>query len=257
MTDTTLFRVVIALAGLAWIAYIWFAGRRRAPQGERLGSRKSAPRRAASGERLEPSIGDTETVANDGLDPELKAELDRLSSAVAEQRNEPVAQELPFKQRPNVGIRPEAAPIDRIVTLFVAARPGEFISGSELIVAAEKAGLEFGDKDIFHRPVEGKPDAGPVFSVANMVKPGNFDLHRIHELRTPGVTFFMTLPGPQSALDAWETMLPAAQRLAELLDGIVLDEERNALGRQTIQHIRDELRAYDRKQDKQVIKKSW
>src|SRR5688572_24652880 len=172
MTDSTLFRIVIALAGLAWIAYIWFAGRRRVPQG----SRKGAPRRNASGDRLEPSIGDTEVVANDGLDPDLKAELDRLSSVVAEQRSTAsddigVAQELPFKQRPNVGIRPEAAPIDRIVTLFVAARPGEFITGSELIVAAEKAGLEFGDKDIFHRPVEGRPDAGPVFSVANMVKP--------------------------------------------------------------------------------------
>jgi len=41
-------------------------------------------------------------------------------------------------------------------------------------------------------------------------------------------------------------MEPAAQRMADLLDGVVLDEERSALGRQRIQHIRDELRAYDR-----------
>ena len=36
------------------------------------------------------------------------------------------------------------------------------------------------------------------------------------------------------------------QLAGESLDGVVLDEERNALGRQRIQHIRDELRAYDR-----------
>ncbi|KAG1222716.1 hypothetical protein G6F68_020564 [Rhizopus microsporus] len=34
--------------------------------------------------------------------------------------------------------------------------------------------------------------------------------------------------------------------MAELLDGVVLDDSRNALGRQRIAHIRDELRAYDR-----------
>ena len=90
--------------------------------------------------------------------------------------------------------------------------------------------------------------------MANMVKPGSFDMTQIESLRTPGVSFFMTLPGPMSALDAWEAMLPTAQRLAELLDGRVLDEGRNALGRQRIAHLRDELRAWDRKQERGPIR---
>ena len=90
-----------------------------------------------------------------------------------------------------------------------------------------------------------------------MVKPGAFDMSRIAELRTPGITFFLTLPGPVSALDAWDTMFPAAQRLAELLDAQVLDENKNAIGRQTIQHIRDDLRAWDRKQEKNTIRRTW
>jgi cell division protein ZipA len=44
-------------------------------------------------------------------------------------------------------------------------------------------------------------------------------------------------------------MLPTAQRMAELLDGVLLDESRNALGRQRIQHLRDELRAWDRQHE--------
>ena len=96
--------------------------------------------------------------------------------------------------------------------------------------------MKFGDMGIFHRLVSGKPEAGPIFSMANMVKPGNFDMRGIDTLQTPGVRFFMTLPGPLPALDAWETLLPTAQRLAELLDATVLDEERNALGRQRIAH---------------------
>src|SRR5690606_27006555 len=127
----------------------------------------------------------------------------------------------------------------RIVTVFVAARPDAEFTGADVVVAAEKAGLVFGDMGIFHRLVAGRPDQGPLFSMASMVKPGSFDMASLDTLRTPGLGLFMTLPGPASALDAWDTLLPTAQRLAELLDGVVLDEERNALGRQRIAHLRD------------------
>jgi len=148
--------------------------------------------------------------------------------------------------RSEIGRRPAQLPVERIVTLFVVAREGQRFNGPDLVVAAEKAGLEFGDMGIFHRLVEGKRDQGPLFSVANMLKPGNFDLGRLDSLGTPGLSFFMTLPAPLPALDAWDAMLPTAQRMAELLDGLVLDDERNALGRQRIAHIRDELRGWDR-----------
>lgn len=158
--------------------------------------------------------------------------------------------------RSHVGSRPPG-PIDRIVTLYVSARAGETFNGSDLVVAAEKAGMQFGDMNIFHRMAPGKVDKGPVFSMATMIKPGNFDMRHIGELHTPGITLFMTLPGPMSALDAWDTMLPTAQRIAELLDGVVLDEQRHILGRQRIAHLRDELRLWDRQQERNQIKPGW
>ena len=42
--------------------------------------------------------------------------------------------------------------------------------------------------------------------------------------------------------------------MAELLDAVVLDDQRNALGRQRISHIREELRTYDREREKLTIK---
>lgn len=163
----------------------------------------------------------------------------------------------PAKPRPtphsDLGKRPPQLPVERIVTLFVVAREGQAFNGPDLIVAAEKAGLDFGDMGIYHRMIDGKRELGPIFSVANMLKPGNFDLGRLESLRTPGLSFFMTLPAPIPALDAWDAMLPTAQRLAELLDGHVLDEERNALGRQRIAHIRDELRGWDRDHEGEEI----
>ena len=47
-------------------------------------------------------------------------------------------------KQPAPGARP-AQSIDRIVTLFVAARADETFNGASLVVAAEKAGLTFGD----------------------------------------------------------------------------------------------------------------
>jgi cell division protein ZipA len=44
--------------------------------------------------------------------------------------------------------------------------------------------------------------------------------------------------------------------MAELLDGVLLDESRNALGRQRVQHLRDELRAYDRQHEAPPITRS-
>jgi cell division protein ZipA len=237
--SATELRVIVAVIGVIALALIYFFGRPRRPgQGERRVAKR------AEDERIEPTFGSADGEPEQGeLEVSLRAELDRLGQGGAAR---PAA-------RSPVGVRPDRA-IERIVTLFVAARPGEMLDGSDVVVAAEKAGLEFGDMGIFHRLVSGKASEGPVFSMANMVKPGSFDMSRLAELKTPGVTLFMTLPGPLPALDAWEMLLPAAQRLAELLDATVLDEERNTLGRQRIAHLRDELRAWDRKQERNQIK---
>jgi len=243
--SATELRVIIAILGAIVFALIYLFGRPKRPgQG-----RRTPASRESGAERIEPTLGDAEPAAQGELDAGLQAELDKLGSEISASRHD--GDEKP--KRPLPGVRPEQ-PIERIVTLFVVGRGGEPIHGPDLVVAAEKAGLAFGDRGIFHRLVSGKPEAGPIFSMANMVKPGHFDMRHVDELHSPGVTFFMALPGPMPALDAWEAMLPTAQRLAELLDGTVLDEERNALGRQRIAHLRDELRAWDRKQERGQIR---
>ena len=274
MDDMNLVRLIIGIACVVLILAIYFIGKPRKPdQGRRLDGRRSDGGRSRDGARSEPTLGDTmeQDLRNDhGGDPAEQTELDLLernlaADAHADGRIEPgtlrpslvggthPAQHSAQSSQPTLGIRTEER-FDRIVTLYVAARQGQQLNGSDLIVAAEKAGLVHGHMSIFHRLVDGRPEQGPVFSVANMVKPGSFDLTRVQELHTPGISFFMTLPAPMPALDAWDAMLPTAQRMAELLDALVLDEERNALGRQRIAHIRDELRAYDRQREQPIIR---
>ncbi len=148
-----------------------------------------------------------------------------------------------------LGRRSPQLPVERIVSLLVMARDAQLFHGPDLVVAAEKTGMEWGVMAIYHRLAPGKREQGAVFSMANMLKPGSFNPGQIERLRTPGVSFFMTLPTPVPALDAWEMMLPTAQRLAELLGGQVLDEQHNGLGRQRIASVRDELRSWDRRHE--------
>ena len=261
--DQTTLRIIILAVGLVFMAALYLLSRRGKPdQGKRSGP-GPAPAKPREGGRVEPTLseilardvqqqaGEGEDIAIRAGDPRVEAQIDLLERTLAGETAKPVP---PPPQE--LGVRPNAE-FDKIVTLYLAARAGSVLRGPDLVVAAEKAGLVYGHMGVFHRLVDNHPEQGPVFSVANLVKPGSFDLANIHELQTPGISFFMTLPAPINALDAWDMMLPAAQRMAELLDAVVLDEERNAIGRQRIAHLRDELRAYDRRNEAQTIRPGW
>ncbi len=230
MSEVAMLRIGIAVAGLLLIVAIFVFGRpKKKVQGRRVEGSDSA-----AGQRREPLLGDpdaTEAHGADGTDEGTQAELGLpdVDGAAASDLGRRANQDF-----------------DKIVSLFVAARAGEQLRGEDIVVAAEKTGLVFGHMNVFHRLVEGHPERGPIFSMASIMKPGSFDMAHIREMETPAIAFFLTLPAPLTALDAWEKMLPTVQRMGELLDGVVLDDSRNALGRQRIAHIRDELRAYDR-----------
>ncbi len=245
--------IPLAIAGALVLIAIAVFGRPRKPdQGRRVEGGK--PER--TGTRREPRLGDEEEDDEDIRIGDLD-DFGENEDAIQEELElieRTLANDAPPSESP-LGRRGDTPP-RRIVTLFVAARDDALIDGAAIVIAAEKAGLTYGHMGIFHRLVDGRPEAEPVFSVANLVKPGHFDLRNVHDIETPGLTFFMTLPGPVPALDAWETMLPTAQRMAELLDAVVLDEQRNALGRQRIAHIRDELRGFDREQEK-AAQRRW
>ncbi|MBP6750623.1 MAG: cell division protein ZipA [Xanthomonadaceae bacterium] len=248
MSDIALLRLGIVVAGVLLMAAIYFFGRPRKPgQGRKV--RDDAPSRA------EPRLDARPTDPDFGFGLGRDAPADAGDASRAAFDTDAEAAAAPPPSGPELGKR-DREQFDKIVTLYVAARAGQQLHGPDIVVAAEKAGLSYGYMSIFHRLVEGHPDSGPVFSVANIKKPGSFEMAEIQALETPAIAFFLTLPAPIPALDAWEKMLPTAQRMAELLDGVVLDESRNALGRQRIAHIRDDLRAYDRQHEAPPISKN-
>src|SRR5690606_14020775 len=222
----------ILVAGLILLVALWYFGT-RPRKGQGQGRRLPRGERDGDAARMEPTLGaqsERELAATDGAGEDVvQTEMGRLgASAGAASPNS----ERGRRVRGDSG---------KIVSLYVAARAGQVLRGPDVVVAAEKAGLTYGHMNVVHRLVESHPERGPIFSVANIRTPGSFEMASIQSLETPAIAFFLTLPAPVSALDAWDAMLPAAQRMAELLDGVLLDESRNALGRQRIAGLRDEL----------------
>ncbi len=141
-----------------------------------------------------------------------------------------------------------AAP-QEVLVIHVKAAKNEYFYGNDLLELILDNGLRYGAMDIFHRHA-GEDGEGPIlFSMANMVKPGVFDLHTFEEFSTVGVSFFLGLPTESGTdMQAFDTMLATAKDIAEKLQGELKDENRSVLTKQTIEHYRERIRDFARRQ---------
>lgn len=249
MMDISTFRWILIIAGIAIVAGIFLFGspdKKRKPRAsrKRVHARRVRQEPALDGER---GNEDANSDANsddsgdyDARQPELSMGESGAGSSDSDERIEPLIEPL-AERKP---VTPAASPPDKIVTLFLQSRDNHIITGVELLDASLKSGLVFGDHNIFHRIHE--EDLEPVFSMANLTKPGSFDKTAWNTVEIQGVTMFMTLPGPRNALDAWDSMLATSRRLAELLRADLLDDTRKVFTRERSLLIKEELREYDR-----------
>lgn len=136
-----------------------------------------------------------------------------------------------------------------VLVIHIRAAKNEYFYGGDLLELILDNGLRFGAMDIFHRHA-GEDGEGPIlFSMANMVKPGVFDLHTFEEFSTVGLSFFLGLPTETgSYMQAFDVMLSTAQDIAEKLQGELKDENRSVLTKQTIEHYRERIRDFSRRQ---------
>lgn len=130
----------------------------------------------------------------------------------------------------------------QILVMHLMAPKGVMLSGRDLQEAALKVGLRYGELKIFQRHLNEDGSGEVLFSMANLVNPGTFDLNTINEMTTPGVTLFMALDDLEDPVTAFEVMTDSVDTLADELGLNVLDETRSSMTRQTIDHYRQRAR---------------
>ncbi len=139
-------------------------------------------------------------------------------------------------------------PVEEVLVINVISRDPSGFRGPALLQNILESGLRFGEMDIFHRHESMAGNGEVLFSMANAVKPGTFDLDDIDHFTTPAVSFFLGLPGPRYPKQAFDVMVAAARKLSQELNGELKDDQRSVLTAQTIEHYRQRIVEYERRQ---------
>ncbi len=135
-----------------------------------------------------------------------------------------------------------------LIVINAMSPSGKPFKGSDLLQILMACDVRYGKMNIFHR-YENADGSGEIqFSVANLVEPGNFDLDEIEDFSTPGVVFFMHLPGPADSMKAYEAMVETARCLVKNLDGELRDQTHSVATKQTLEHYKQRIRDFERRQ---------
>lgn len=248
-------RWVLMALGIVLIAAVWIWSGRSTGDSRDSGETVKSRRRRASGE--DPAEGDTralaesesssspEVAADDAEDAE-GAKGDNGGKTGHEQgtAEQGTAEQATAEQL----VAEKAEPIDRVITVRCQTKQ-DVMSVEQVVLALRTAGLEHGRYDIFHRRAD---NAGgePLFSAANLTEPGSFDLTRMAESTTAGITLFMVLPGSGDAVERFDMMTRTARELAGELDAELYDESGSFWSIQRERYVRDEVILYGLKRDK-------
>lgn len=146
------------------------------------------------------------------------------------------------------GFDQQLPPVEEVLVINVISRDVSGFRGPALLQNILESGLRFGEMDIFHRHESMAGNGEVLFSMANAVKPGTFDLDDIDHFTTPAVSFFLGLPGPRHPKQAFDVMVAAARKLSQELNGELKDDQRSVLTAQTIEHYRQRIVEYERRQ---------
>lgn len=134
-----------------------------------------------------------------------------------------------------------------VIVINVMAKKEPF-RGTDLLHILLACDCRFGEMNIFHR-FENASGKGPIqFSIVNSVEPGSFNLDDIDHFTTPGVCFFVTVPGPDNAMQAFDYMVETCQCLVKNLNGELRDESHSVMTAQTLEHCRQKIREIERRQ---------
>lgn len=173
-----------------------------------------------------------------GFDREPEQEVFDLDNSIYErQRAELTQQTQPQKSAEKPNTQPE-----EVLVIHLMANKGEKVAGQQLLDAVLSAGLRYGAMKIFHRHLSDDGSGPVLFSMANLVNPGTFDLNTMSDLEVPGVTLFMALDDIEDPVDALNIMIEAVDSIVGDLKLNVMDESRSSMTRNTIDHYRQRAR---------------
>jgi cell division protein ZipA len=225
--DTEVLRIILITIGISVIIGIYLWDRFHTKAEDIYSDKNNDLNEEFEGVNLNDDVM-VDSGLNNIVADRKQAELDRFPNISTEQ------------DMPN-NVDDQKDDSEKIIVISVVAEADERFNGEQLSQAFKEAGLVYGEMNIFHRmtEVDGKEES--MFSVVNMIEPGYFISDGLEGTVTPGISFFLKLPGAKDGLEMFSDMLYTAQTVAEVLNGDLVDHSRSTMTKQTIDHLRDEI----------------
>ena len=210
----------------------------------------------AEEDRREPELNEAESL--EALSETLESEPETVRNVPVQDSREPCKQPEPGgsaiqRREKRAAVKDtrrkprEKSPVEEVLIINVMAPEGDHFEGNDILRVMMAASMRFGEMNIFHYHLGGSDDGPVVFSLANMVVPGVFDLAQMEEFVTPGLSLFLALPIEGEAIRAFEQLLATSRQIAELLGGELKDENRSVFTAQTAEHYRQRVMEYQRR----------
>ena len=172
-----------------------------------------------------------------GFDREPEQETFDLDNSIYERQREVLTEQPQQAVKEDNNDQPQ-----EVLVVHLMANKGETVAGQQLLDAILSVGLRYGAMKIFHRHLNDDGSGPVLFSMANLVNPGTFDLNSMGDLEVPGVTLFMALDDIEDPVSAFNIMIEAIDSIVASLQLNVMDESRSSMTRQTIDHYRQRAR---------------
>ena len=127
----------------------------------------------------------------------------------------------------------------------VVAKEGAQVRGSEILQFFITSGFRFGENAIFHRHLHSDGTGPILFSIANMMEPGIFDLDSMEQFVSEGISFFVVAPNPEiNVKEAFDLMLTAVQQMTDEFECVVLNAQREPFTEQQFRDDHERLMRY-------------
>lgn len=221
----------LVMLGLFVYAHLSLSDRRRHQQQQRKQKTLGEERFYAAGET---PLADPETLTS----PFSSRAEPSLGNGAETPDTDP---SLSQRDESNESAAEEGGPDSEIIVIYVSAQEGEYFTGRQILAAMREHDLRYGKMKIFHQVVEVDGRKESLFGIANMVEPGIFEGSAWDKLQTPGLALFLQIPAPIRGVDAFDTMIDTAVKLAETLHGKLLNDSRDALTTDWIDSVRIRL----------------
>lgn len=142
-----------------------------------------------------------------------------------------------FKQRTDLNrqrLSDQQRRLGGLVVIHVMAPQNMAFYGGDVLEVLTHLGLRFGDRRIFHKFNE---QGQKLFSIAQAVEPGCFDINNMTLISVRGLSCFFDLSAASNPKQAFRNLLACVHEIAHYLRAEILDEHYRPLTQETIAQI--------------------